>query len=350
MGATGILTKLPHPDLRRIGTADCFVHRDHLATVKLETDATGAVGLRNRFTAYGEEIPVATSSCSPEQRGFIGQRHDAGTGLIDLHARWYDPALGRFTSADWLDPIEERSALGGAAAGWLANSVGTNRYAYAGDDPVNKSDPNGHLMAGTGFWSWFTHLFNGGNGGGPTSQQTTTTAAAASASAFAMSVTGAAALGGTIATVGCAIAEPCGVGAGAVALAGLALGAGAGWMVLNQETSKPIAMPAPNVAETSAERQSGLLERLVHGNSSLSPRPTEVYCLINRSSGAIDKIGITSNPEERYSDSFLRAQNVFYETQTTYNSRYPAMVDENIRMVDYYLQNGQLPRLNKTFR
>jgi RHS repeat-associated protein len=69
----------------------------------------------------------------------------ADTGLIDLHARWYDPALGRFTSADWFDPVDEASALQGAAIGWLASPVGTNRYAYAGDDPINKSDVNGHL-------------------------------------------------------------------------------------------------------------------------------------------------------------------------------------------------------------
>jgi YD repeat-containing protein len=31
IGATGTLTKLPHPDLRRIGTSDYFVHRDHLS-------------------------------------------------------------------------------------------------------------------------------------------------------------------------------------------------------------------------------------------------------------------------------------------------------------------------------
>ncbi len=28
----------------------------------------------------------------------------------------------------------------------LASAVGTNRYAYAANDPVNKSDPNGHLL------------------------------------------------------------------------------------------------------------------------------------------------------------------------------------------------------------
>jgi hypothetical protein len=50
IGATGTLTKLPHPDLRRIGTSDCFVHRDHLATVKVETTASGAAGLRSFFS------------------------------------------------------------------------------------------------------------------------------------------------------------------------------------------------------------------------------------------------------------------------------------------------------------
>jgi uncharacterized protein RhaS with RHS repeats len=50
-----------------------------------------------------------------------------------LNARYYDPALGRFISPDDWDP----TIVG----------VGTNRYAYAGNDPVNKSDPNGHSFA-----------------------------------------------------------------------------------------------------------------------------------------------------------------------------------------------------------
>jgi len=144
LSATGVLTKLPNDDVRRIGTANCYVHRDHLATIKVESDASGAVGLSDRYTAYGEQIAVSSGSCAGDQRGFTGQRHDPDTGLIDLHARWYDPVLGRFTSPDWFDPVDEASALQGAAIGWLASAVGTNRYAYAGDDPINKSDVNGH--------------------------------------------------------------------------------------------------------------------------------------------------------------------------------------------------------------
>jgi hypothetical protein len=41
-------------------------------------------------------------------------------------------ANARFISPDTMDPTIE--------------GVGTNRYAYAGNDPVNKSDPNGHFF------------------------------------------------------------------------------------------------------------------------------------------------------------------------------------------------------------
>jgi hypothetical protein len=45
-------------------------------------------------------------------------------------------ANARFISPDTMDPTIE--------------GVGTNRYAYAGNDPVNKSDPNGHLTGTLG--------------------------------------------------------------------------------------------------------------------------------------------------------------------------------------------------------
>ncbi len=53
------------------------------------------------------------------------------TGLQYLNARYYDPAGARFISPDDWDPTMQ--------------GVGSNRYAYAGQDPINKSDPNGHL-------------------------------------------------------------------------------------------------------------------------------------------------------------------------------------------------------------
>jgi RHS repeat-associated protein len=68
---------------------------------------------------------------SRKHPGSGGENQDAETGLLYLHARYYDPAIGRFVSPDWWDPNKP--------------GVGTNRYAYSDNDPVNKSDPSGHL-------------------------------------------------------------------------------------------------------------------------------------------------------------------------------------------------------------
>ena len=87
---------------------------------------TGTMVEQTGYPAYGERL----NSGFQTQKGFIGERHDPETGLIYLNARYMDPIFGRFISPDDWDPIME--------------GVGTNRYAYAGNDPVNKADNNGH--------------------------------------------------------------------------------------------------------------------------------------------------------------------------------------------------------------
>ncbi|WP_237155615.1 RHS repeat-associated core domain-containing protein, partial [Oryzibacter oryziterrae] len=159
--AAATWTKLPHPDIRIVKsgttTATCYVHRDQLASVTLESDATGAIAAENRYTPWGDQIAgsTPTKGCGlGETRGYIGERADAETGLIYLHARWYDPEIGRFMTPDWWDPVDGGSAAKGAAAGVRGNPVGMNRYAYAGNDPINKSDKNGHWW-GSDAWDHF---------------------------------------------------------------------------------------------------------------------------------------------------------------------------------------------------
>ncbi|CAH1657080.1 hypothetical protein CHELA40_11371 [Chelatococcus asaccharovorans] len=84
--------------------------------------------LHRTYRPY-DQIPITTSTFK-EAKAFIGSRQDSETGLLYLNARFCDPALGRFISPDWLLPT--------------APGVGTNRYAYSQNDPINKSDPNGH--------------------------------------------------------------------------------------------------------------------------------------------------------------------------------------------------------------
>ncbi|MEX0827348.1 MAG: RHS repeat-associated core domain-containing protein [Haliea sp.] len=97
------------------------------------TDASGALVERTAYSPYGAEDNDATlTNPTPEEHGFIGERFDASTGLQYLNARYYDPDLGRFIQPDWWEVTRA--------------GVGTNRYAYSFNDPVNLSDPSGHAV------------------------------------------------------------------------------------------------------------------------------------------------------------------------------------------------------------
>ncbi len=133
---SGLLTSYLHPDVKREGALTSWLIKDHLASNRLVTYmAGGPATTRHDYSAYGKPVSGSGSSILPG-RAYINERYDAETGLQYLHARYYDPNVGRFLSPDTWDPI-------------LAG-VDFNRYAYAGNDPVNQSDPNGHT-AGCGF-------------------------------------------------------------------------------------------------------------------------------------------------------------------------------------------------------
>jgi RHS repeat-associated protein len=84
--------------------------------------------MRAHYRPYGEQL--LTLSTLAETKGYIGERSDAETGYLYLHARHYDPVLGRFLQPDTLDPD--------------ISGVDVNRYAYALNNPIMLSDPNGH--------------------------------------------------------------------------------------------------------------------------------------------------------------------------------------------------------------
>ncbi len=128
----GTWRKHVHADARRVGTVNAWLHRDHLASVRVTSDAAGTLAKRQHYQAYGEMIgaPTGPAANDNETKGYIGETRDDETGLLYLNARYYDPLLARFVSPDTLDP-------------WLPG-VGTNRYSYALNDPINKSDPSGH--------------------------------------------------------------------------------------------------------------------------------------------------------------------------------------------------------------
>lgn len=128
--AAGIVTKYISVGTTRIakkvGATKYWLHSDHLGSVQAVTDAAGLEVQRLVYRPYGERLSSSTGHA--QTRGYTGQTEDA-SGLTFLNARYYDSALGRFVSADPTMPTD--------------TSMGLNRYAYAGNDPVNQTDIDG---------------------------------------------------------------------------------------------------------------------------------------------------------------------------------------------------------------
>ncbi len=93
--------------------------------MRLITNGAGNRAERRVYHPFGEMLAqsdVAGANAAGEDKGFIGERYDAGAGLQYLNARYYDPRLGLFIQPDWFEVTQP--------------GVGTNRYAYSFNDPV----------------------------------------------------------------------------------------------------------------------------------------------------------------------------------------------------------------------
>jgi RHS repeat-associated protein len=86
-----------------------------------------------RYLPYGQER--WNNGTAVTDFGFTSQRNERGFGLMDYNARYYDPYLGRFISADTIVPNP-------------ANPIDFNRYAYAAGNPLRFTDPSGHCIPG----------------------------------------------------------------------------------------------------------------------------------------------------------------------------------------------------------
>jgi RHS repeat-associated protein len=89
---------------------------------------------RRIYRPYGTAIPrlsAALPTTGTVSKGWIGERYDADAGLQYLNAWYFDPDLAMFIQPDWWEVTQA--------------GVGTNRYAYAGGDPVNGVDPGGTM-------------------------------------------------------------------------------------------------------------------------------------------------------------------------------------------------------------
>jgi RHS repeat-associated protein len=113
----------------REGNTLRYVHQDSLGSTSLMTDSSGAqIGTTMKYYPFGAVISGSVST----DKKFTGQRLDS-TGLYYYNARYYDPQIGRFISADTV--IQSQ-----------ANPQCFNRYSYCLNNPLRYTDPTGNII------------------------------------------------------------------------------------------------------------------------------------------------------------------------------------------------------------
>jgi len=122
----------------REGTNLKYMHQDHLSSTSVMTDTSGDSLGAIKYLPFGE----TRSGSVPTDKQFTGQRLD-DTGLYYYGARYYDPLIGRFISADTIVPDSK-------------NPQALNRYSYCINNPLSCIDPSGR-----------DYIFVCGSGGKP---------------------------------------------------------------------------------------------------------------------------------------------------------------------------------------
>ncbi len=136
--------------LRQAGVV-YYLLTDHLGSTALTVDGNGAKKGELRYKAWGETR--YTWGTFPTDYRYTGQRQEEGLGLYRMGARWYDPALARWLSADTLVP-----------GAWEPQAL--NRYSYVLGNPMKYIDPSGHKSRR----QWEEEFRNAHNGQEPTEQ------------------------------------------------------------------------------------------------------------------------------------------------------------------------------------
>ena len=80
-----------------------YYHADHLGSVDTATSDTGSITARYSFDPWGKpRNPNGTDNAAAPTtyKGYTKHEHDNDVGLINMHAREYDPQIARFISPD----------------------------------------------------------------------------------------------------------------------------------------------------------------------------------------------------------------------------------------------------------
>ncbi|MCG3115376.1 MAG: hypothetical protein LLH30_06805 [Candidatus Manganitrophus sp. SA1] len=109
-----------------------FYHSNHLDSTHLMTNVAGAKVEEIRYAPFGGGFSLSDSGSINVNHKYTSQEFDSEAGLYYYKARYYDPALGRFISADSI--VQS-----------IKNPQFLNRYSYVINNPIRYFDPSGNI-------------------------------------------------------------------------------------------------------------------------------------------------------------------------------------------------------------
>nr|WP_235596375.1 RHS repeat-associated core domain-containing protein [Leptospira weilii] len=115
--------------LNEVGALAYFL-TDQVDSVSLVLDDEGKTLSKMQYLPYGETfVQRGDTNFAPK---YNSQELDRESGFYFYNARYYDPGIARFTSADTIIDGE-----------W--DTQGWNRFSYVKGNPIGAKDPTGHL-------------------------------------------------------------------------------------------------------------------------------------------------------------------------------------------------------------
>ena len=118
-----------------------YICRDYLGSITHVVNAAGSLTQELSYDPWGRLRNTSTQvAYTPDtelvlflSRGYTGHEHLTQFGLINMNARLYDPAIGRFLSPD---PYVQAPDF----------SQNFNRYSYCVNNPLVYTDPSGEFI------------------------------------------------------------------------------------------------------------------------------------------------------------------------------------------------------------
>ena len=126
-----------------------YMLADNQGSIHVVLNSAGELKQTLNFDPWGKRLQTAPSELPVNQitnRGYTGHEMDDELGLVNMNARIYDPAIGRFLSADPVLPD-------------AFNMQQYNRYSYVTNNPMSFTDPSGNFGVG------LTTICQSSNGG-----------------------------------------------------------------------------------------------------------------------------------------------------------------------------------------